>query len=125
MAAKNNPISERILNNLAPDIRMHFQYHGLFMQDIDVNDHDSVEQFFKQNYLNNLSLEEFAISICVEKINEEMKKYRPKPKQPEKVEKSDKVERSENKQVTKSEPQNEQKTQGDSVSSGAKFNSQQ
>jgi hypothetical protein len=78
--AKQKPLHEIIMERLDPEMRMHFTYHGLFLNQVDPNDPDAVSAYLTKTYMNNQTLEDFAISQIVTSISDAHKKYAVKPK---------------------------------------------
>lgn len=86
MATKNvnQSIAQKILDKLTPEVKMHFIYQELFKAGIFPDDKEKVEEYFQKTYLKNQSLEDFAVSILLDQINNNMKRFIPKQETVEK-----------------------------------------
>lgn len=72
------------MDKLDPEMRMHFTYHGLFLNQVDPNNPEAVSEYLTRTYMNGQTLEEFAVTQIVTAIQEAHKKFivKSKPETP-------------------------------------------
>lgn len=78
MAGRKVELSELVNSKLAQDEQMHFNYHKLYLNGIDLKNGSEVTRFIQDEYMQGLSLEEYALTNIVEQIKADIQKLSAK-----------------------------------------------
>lgn len=76
--AKKEQISDLVKNRLNAEEQMHFNYHKLYLNGIDLNNATEIDEFLRAEYLEGLSPEEFAMQFIITKIQSDIQKISQK-----------------------------------------------